>query len=794
MFERRLKIFLLILLCVTGVLVLRAMQLQVLGREHWQKRALEAGKRRELVETTRGSIIDAKGEIIAVDEACNDACIDYRVLIDPPDPQWVESEAARRLTRILGREYTAASRERRKQLREPEIERVQQDIQNMWPALARESGHKLSEIEDARRAIVQKVQMRQRVLWYWRYRAALEEKAGQGPSPWYHKWLIGDAADAPEVDSFVQTVREQLEAHPILHDIDNDTVIRLKKNLERYPGLAVEDGTRRRYPYGNAACHVIGNLSRVMKEDVENDPNLVNPLRRYELNDLIGRSGLEALCEPALRGSRGYVERHSGASEELERVEAVPGGAVRTTLDIKLQRDVEAMFNRVTIRNDDGTVEHNVAMHGSAVLIDVASGGVIAMASAPTFDPNRFNELYAELQRDELNKPLMNRATQWALEPGSTVKPIIGLGAIADSRLLVHQGIECTGYLVHRGKKIDKGFRCWTASKFEGTQYDALVAHHQIPSPGHRGHHGNPDGFLTLADALERSCNVYFESVAGMMGVGGVRKWYDRFGLGRPTGLGIPEWSGRIPDPQGLPYAEVQRATWFAGIGQGQMSATTVQMANVAATIARDGVWVRPRLIAADVPTTRPAGVTPVDGPDRVDLGIPPAAIAAAKSGMLNVMYGDGGTANTDIALPPVRMAGKTGTAETKTKLRTKQRDKRGEEVKVKEPVFDGKGKLIGEKLVTAYDYYEPVSTQNRTGAPSWYRGFGPDGKKLKHAWFIGFAPVERPKVAIAVMVEYGGSGGSSALSVASGALGACIKHGYLDASANIATAAAETR
>jgi penicillin-binding protein 2 len=456
-----------------------------------------------------------------------------------------------------------------------------------------------------------------------------------------------------------------------------------------------------------------------------------------------------------------------------------------------LQKDVEQTFRHVTIKNDDGTVEKDIEMHGAAVLIDVASGGVIAMASSPTFDLNAFNELYPQLQRDELNKPLMNRATQWALEPGSTVKPITGLGAITDSRLLVHQGIECTGYLVHRGHKITEGFRCWTASKFAGTQYDALVAHHQIPSPGHRGHHGNPDGFLTLSDALERSCNVYFETAAGMMGVGGLRKWYDRFGLGRPTGVGIPEWSGRIPNPEGLPYAEVQRATWFAGIGQGQMSATTIQMANVAATIARDGVWVRPQLISAEVPTTRPAGVKPVDGPARVDLGIPPAAIAAAKAGMINVMYGDGGTANHDIALPPVRMAGKTGTAETKTQLRTRQRDSKGEIVKLKEPVFNSKGTLIGEKLVTQYDYYEPVSPQNRAGAPSWYRGFGPDGKKLKHAWFIGFAPVERPKVAIAVMVEYGGSGGSSALSVASGALNACIKHGYLEATSNVANASA---
>src|SRR5215207_1621370 len=114
MFERRLKIFLLILLGATGVLVLRAMQLQVLGREHWQRQAVEAGKRRELIETTRGSIIDAKGQVLALDEPCVDACVDYRALIDPPDPAWLAEQAGERLARTLGREYTGASKDRRK--------------------------------------------------------------------------------------------------------------------------------------------------------------------------------------------------------------------------------------------------------------------------------------------------------------------------------------------------------------------------------------------------------------------------------------------------------------------------------------------------------------------------------------------------------------------------------------------------------------------------------------------------------------------------------------------------------
>jgi cell division protein FtsI/penicillin-binding protein 2 len=154
---------------------------------------------------------------------------------------------------------------------------------------------------------------------------------------------------------------------------------------------------------------------------------------------------------------------------------------------------------------------------------------------------------------------------------------------------------------------------------------------------------------------------------------------------------------------------------------------------------------------------------------------------------MLNVMYGSAGTANVKIKLPPVRIAGKTGTAETAAKLRTKVLGEDGKPVKVKTEIRDAKGNLLRIEEKTQYHFYDPVSPQNRSGAPSWYRGFGPDGKKLKHAWFIGYAPADKPQVAFAVMVEYGGSGGFSALSVASGALEACIKHKYLQADSSLA-------
>jgi len=456
----------------------------------------------------------------------------------------------------------------------------------------------------------------------------------------------------------------------------------------------------------------------------------------------------------------------------------------------------------------------------------VPSGAVRVLASWPTFDANRFDADYAALAGDEVDQPLLNRATQWAIEPGSTVKPIVGLGAIADGLCKPHEGIECTGYMMLRGRPLRTRHRCWVASNFAAAYGDEAIKHHRIPSGDpHKGHDGNPDGFLTFSDALERSCNVYFETLAGRMGIGGLSKWMSRFGLGRRTGIGIAESRGWIPDGQSLSRSILPGETWHAGIGQGQVGATALQMANVAATIARDGVWVRPHLVdGSTVPTTRPASMKP-DGPDRVDLGLPPEAITEAKRGMLDVVHSLGGTATYDgLARKGIKIAGKTGSA-TAAPFRTPMRNARGERM------YDNKRCPVNDKPVDYTTYlehdrqrvgfcsaecaavfqedptpyvaalkerknqvfrwveYKPLSPQNRDGYPRWYRGFGPEGLTVSHAWFIGYAPAENPKVAFAVMVEYGGSGGHAAGCVASGIIDACIKHGYLQATAKVAEA-----
>lgn len=764
MFERRLKIFLGCLFLVTIVLLLRAGQVQVIEHAEWQKEAAKAMTRPRHVETSRGRILDFAGRPIAVDEACTDACVDYRAISDPPDKAWVTDLARKYLRERMGSEYIDAPRSRQVQLRDAEVARINEDIGTMWARLAQIAGIPLEEVDQTRAAIIKKVELRRRSVGSKLYEKAIERHDQKEPVLW-RRWLLGETDEPPDRDSFSVDVEEQFREHPVLRAVSAEAQTQLGKHLDRFPGLALRPSKHRYYPFGDVACHVVGHMTKVNGDDLQRDPWLgKDDLKRYYPDDLIGRTGIESLCEGVLRGTRGQyntvaVTSGNGGWKEMPGDAPVVGADVRTTIDMELQRRVEKAFAVMTVKNADHQTQDTLAMHGAAVVIDVPTGQVRAMVSYPTYDVNRLDEEYQKLASDQLNLPLMNRATQSQLEPGSTVKPVVGLAGIAEGVVGVHQGIECTGYMVVNGRRIHNGFRCWVASSFESRFGMEGVKHHPFPV-AHEGRFGNPDGFLIYADALERSCNVYFETVAGGLGTHGLQKWFDRFGLGRATGVGIDEAAGRLPSDAKQDRAEIQRMDWWAGIGQGQVHVTPIQMANVAATIARDGIWMRPTLLA-DASQSPPR-----QDPARVDLQLPPEAIAAAKEGMVNVVNSRAGTGK-DGQVPEVLVAGKTGTA-TGSPLYVQSIDAQGN------PLVNEQGKPIMERLVpSTHDAPNPL-------AP-WYRAGNVEGTKVYHAWYIGFAPADNPRIAFAVMVQYGGSGGPTSGPVAREIVKACLEMKYLN-------------
>jgi penicillin-binding protein 2 len=316
-----------------------------------------------------------------------------------------------------------------------------------------------------------------------------------------------------------------------------------------------------------------------------------------------------------------------------------------------------------------------------------------------------------------------------------------------------------------RLRRLDGAARCWVLSELGAKLARAGVRpeHHPVPfNDPHRGHDGNPDGWLTFADGIERSCDVYFETVADRMGRDAVCRWYDRFGMGAPTGIGIHEVRGLLENQfVGTSSLSPRAVNCLAGMGQGLTLATPLQIANAAAAIARNGVWMRPRLLSAPTQSALDAARprSPTSPPDAVDLHLSPAAIEQARIGMRNAFETPAGTGRLADWTHPTWLtaAVKTGTADTSpfTYL-AKQPD----------------GRLVRTRLV-------PVKRGDPEGPTPWYRS--ETGAGVVHAWYMGYAPVEDPQVAFAVLGEYAGAGGGTAAGpVAAQLLDACVADGYL--------------
>jgi penicillin-binding protein 2 len=749
MYERRLKILFGIIVATVVLLLLRAAHLQLVQGEQWRAQAQQAMRRTSYPETTRGRILDIRGRELAVDAPCIDAAVDYRAI--ELNEAWITEQARARLQTRADGAWRSADREGRRQLLAAETQAVRADIERMWQVLAAEGGISREEIERLKASIRQRVEMRRRSVIYGRYVSAREDRERQDVG-WLRQLLVPGGGDL-QIDSFVIDVAEQTEAHVILPAVSVETNNRLKKRIEEYPGLILRPSKHRWYPFGEAACHLLGYLSAVRREDLDTDPWVTDPRRQYLPNDLAGRAGIEALCEATLRGSRGRIVRLAGQEAILEQDAPVPGGDVRLTIDIDLQRDLERAFADVQWMQNGVVVERH-AMYGAAVVIDVPTGQLRALVSYPTYDLNSFAQNAGRLAADTINRPLLNRATQAALEPGSTVKPLVGLGAMAQGVLSLPERITCTGYLVIDGRRQTSG-KCWTMSRYF-PQLGDNATHMHVPD-----YAPHPDNHLNVTEAVQRSCNVFFENLGDRLGLEGLTRVYEMFGLGRPVGIGLPERAGRLPAAYAGDAAGRRSAAWFSGIGQVGVLATPLQMANAHAVIARDGLWLRPTLVAEGLPTDalRPAG------PDRRDLHLGAAELAAVKEGMWRVVNTPAGSGYA-VRRQDIVLAGKTGTAQAQP-FSYIVLDEHGQ------PQRDEAGRLIRIRPA--------ISTRQQPNPlVPWYRGSGMTGQELSHAWFVGYAPADAPRIAFAVMLEYGGGGGGDAAPIVRELLESCRRHGYL--------------
>jgi len=466
--------------------------------------------------------------------------------------------------------------------------------------------------------------------------------------------------------------------HSIVYDVDLRSVGVIKSRPDRFPGLVLQPTRKREYPLGDVAPHVVGRMGEVTAEELGDRVNARYPeghLKRYWPGDRVGRGGVERAAEDVLRGSRGVYQKAIDG-RYLEDVDAVPGRDVHLTLDIALQSDIEDLLDR----GPSGRVT------GAAVVLDCATGEVLALASAPRYDIRHFGVDYPDLV-SRTTRPLVHRAVAGQYPLGSVFKAVTTACALEHGAINAQTFLTCEGML-------------------DATRPDRFRCHIFLS-------HGYGHGEIPLRTAIYKSCNVYFYKVAILLSRGpGGRIDLDlgrdrlvacaqRLGLGHGTGIGLPgEAAGRLDvrDPRNL------------AVGQGELLVTPIQAAQLYGLVASDGRMPPLRLIReADPP---PENIRP-------GLHLDPNQMAVLRDALDAVVNEPGGTGYRAVHSDEVRIAGKTGTAEA---------------------------------------------------------GRGDD-----HAWFVGFAPSDAPRVAFAVIVEHGGHGGETAGPVARAIVHTCKAYGYLD-------------
>lgn len=513
--------------------------------------------------------------------------------------------------------------------------------------------------------------------------------------------------DATDVDRLRRAWQRArpFEGVPLRFQLSREAVAQLSVNRHRFPGVDIVAGLTRHYPWGRTGVHALGYVGRLDERDLKR----LDP-RSYRATSHVGKNGVEYAYEDVLHGDPGFrrveVNVEGRVLRVLDKEAPVPGRDVQLTLDLGLQRYAERLLG---------------PENGSIVALDPRDGAVLALASSPGFDPNLFvngigRDTYAAL-RDSPERPLFNRAIRGQYPPGSTIKPIIALNGLERKSRSHDETLHCRGYYTLEGRS--RRYRDWKA-------------------------HGEVD----LSDAITQSCDVMFYDLAMDLGMTEMAGFLRNFGLGQPTGIDLPgERGGLIPDPEwkrrtrGEPWYSGE--TVIHGIGQGYMQVTPLQLATASAQIANRGRPIRPHLLAeTQAPDPRTDKDDDTEGDTQTqarDAG--ESVVARAREpmvdpvdlsmdtdwdfvidAMVDVTEGARGTARAIGRQSPNTIAGKTGTAQVFSIAQ-------GEE----------------------YDE-EAISKQLRD-----------------HALFIAFAPAKAPRIAVAVLIENGGSGSATAAPVARG-------------------------
>ncbi len=427
-------------------------------------------------------------------------------------------------------------------------------------------------------------------------------------------------------------------------DVSRDAVSIVSENTQGVGGVDVQTYLVRAAKNPTLAPHVVGALGSVTEEELKNLRHSVKP---YALTDTVGKFGIESAFEDELKGEGGskIIQRNADGTivETVEAVESKPGNSIFLTLDAKLQQTaVNSLERNVKEARAAGQEECRVTgkvlqgedcKSGAAVMLDVRDFSVLAAASYPTYDLNRYSEYgdyYVKLANDE-KSPMFNRAFAGTFACGSTFKPVVAMAALEENVIKPEDKVQCT------------------------RKYDYYPSN--VVECMHR--HGTVD----LRAAITQSCNYYFADAGRRLGIDTMYLYAQKFGLGELTGLEIEESRGTL--------AGRDSRTWMPGntvqaaIGQSDNAFTPVQLATYAATIANNGVRLRTHIVSKITDYERRNVLADYAKAEQVDeCGVSAKNLKIVQDDMLNVTRDETGTAFGVFGDYTIKVAGKTGTAE----------------------------------------------------------------------------------------------------------------------------------
>lgn len=619
-FNNRILVIKFVLILVGALLILRLVDLQIVNGEEYREQSEQKMLRETVIEAPRGEIYDRNGVVLATNKLAYDVVV-YKVGLE-------DDELNKTLLKVINI-----------------LEKNNDELYTSFPMDSIKEGFYTAS-------------QRNTICEIYGIETSLTDK--QILEYIYEKYELNNLGFTSDEKFKVLTLRYELATNvfslfssvTLAKDVSYEAMAIIEEAKSELPGIEIKVNSKRYYPYGTLASHLLGYVSSINSEEYAKLKG-----EGYLYNSTIGKMGIETTMEKYLKGENGIkrteVDSEGEIASEYIYKEAASGNNVALTIDYRLQSVAETNLKKV-INNiatgAKGYVKQEGANAGAVVALDVNSGEVLAMASYPTFDPNDFVSgiKYSKWKAISENtvKPMFNRVISGTYSPGSTFKMLSALAGLDSEVVTLTEKIKDNGKYEYGNHPM-----CWVYS-----------------------YYGRTHGYINVTEAIKVSCNCYFYEVGRRMGIDNLVKYAKMFGLGSKTGI---ELYGEL---SGIIAGNNEKMDWYLGdtlsavIGQSYNSYTPIQLANYISTLANGGTLNKVSVVK-DVTTNQYENISEDEIASYIEeitgykfisikLELNREHVDAVVEGMRSVTSEQGGTSYIVFKNSDIEVAGKTGTAQ----------------------------------------------------------------------------------------------------------------------------------